>query len=298
MYISYSGYDTLQSCRKSYYLGYISKPPLLKPENRVNMLYGDTVGKIFESFYRDEIWRSNTTARLQALVRPTVQRIVAKETQKGGVFDWSDSSLKEGTRSLEEVVSEVETTIPRGMLSIRHNGLIGVDAQAELSLDVDVGEHRIGGRADFVMTRAKTKDLVLIDGKGSRHRDKYTNHRQLRWYSMLYQMKFGVIPDKLGFLYWRSEPAESLDWSATTGQELSELQGVVLKTLRGLGVALKQIEGGANPFELFPPTPGFGCKFCKFLHQCSDGQKVLSDEFKSQRTADRKRGVDEGDVGF
>lgn len=298
MYISYSGYDKLESCQKAYYLSYIAEAPLAQPENRVNMLYGDVVGKIFEAFYRDEIWRANSTARLMALVRPTVKRVIAKEIERGGVFNWDDPSLKEGTRSLEEVISEVEATIPRAMLSIRHNGLIALDARAELVLDIEVGGHRIGGRADFVMTRSKTKDLVLIDGKGSRYRDKYTNHRQLRWYSMLYAMNFGAIPDKLGFLYWRSEPTESLDWSTTTRQELRELRGAVLDTLRDLEVKVKKIEGGADPLQLFPPSPGQECKFCKYLHQCKEGQKVLSDGFKSQRTADRKRGVEEGDVGF
>jgi hypothetical protein len=298
MYISYSGYDILASCRKSYYLGYIAKVRLEEPENRVNMLYGDAVGKIFEAFYRDEIWRSNTTARLQALVPPTIERILTKETEKGGVFNWKDPSLKEGTKSLDEVISEVRTTIPRGLSSIRQHGLIGLDAKAELNLDVDFGGHRIGGRADFVMTRVQTKDLVLVDGKGSRYRDTYTNHRQLRWYSMLYEMKHGVIPDKVGFLYWRSEPAESMDWSTPTTQDLRDLRGAVVGALEEVGVAIKRIEQGADPFQLFPPTPGFMCKFCKFLSQCKEGKKVQSDEFKAQRTADRKRGVEEGDVSF
>jgi len=298
MYISYSGYDTLASCRKSYYLGYIAKVRVDEPENRVNMLYGDAVGKIFEVFYRDEIWRSNTTARLQALVRPTIERIITKEIERGGVFNWKDPSLKEGTKSLEEVTSEVTTTIPRGLSSIRQHGLIGLDARAELVLDVDIGRHRIGGRADFVMTRVQSKDLVLVDGKGSRYRDTYTNHRQLRWYSMLYEKKYGVIPEKVGFLYWRSEPAESMDWSTTTRQDLRELQGAVVDALEDVEGAVKKIERGAQPFQLFPPTPGFGCKFCKFLPQCKEGQKVLSDDFKDQRTMDRKRGVEEGDVWF
>ena len=298
MYISYSGYDTLESCRKSYYLGYIARLKPTKAENRVSMLYGDAVGKIFESFYSQEIWRANTTARLQALVQPTVERIVAKETEKGGVFHWTDPALKEGPNSLDEVIEDVRRTIPRGLSSIREHGLLGLDARAELVLDTDVGGHRIAGRADFVMTRHKTRDLVLIDGKGSRHRDKYTNARQLRWYAMLYQMRFGAVPERLGFLYWRSEPHESLDWSEVRSDELEALRGAVLGAIAEIEGAKRDVERGASPYQLFPPTPGFACRFCKFLEQCPEGQKVLSADFKARRSADRHGGVDEGDVCF
>lgn len=299
MYISYSGHSNFQSCRKSYYLGYIAKVPPAVPDNRVNMLYGDAVGKIFEVFYRDELWRSNVTAQLLALVKPTLDRIIATEIRKGGVFDWKDPNLKAGSRSLAQVSEEVRATIPRALSSIRHHWLVGLDAQAELSLDIELDGHRLGGRADFVMTRARTKDLVLVDGKGSRYRDAYTDHRQLRWYAMLYELKFGRIPDRLGFLYWRSEPAESMDWSTVTPTVLRDLREAVLATISEIERDLERVAEGEPPFSVFFPTPtAMGCKFCKFRHQCAEGQKVLSDEYKAERAEARTSGVDEGDVGF
>lgn len=299
MYISYSGHSTYQSCRKSYYLSYIAKVALVVPENRINMLYGDAVGKIFERFYRDELWRSNVTARLQALVKPTIDKIIATETGKGGVFDWSDPTLKAGSRSLLEVTQEVVETIPRALASIRHHWLVGLDAQAELSLDTDVEGHRIGGRADFVLTRARTNDLVLVDGKGSRYRDSYTDHRQLRWYSMLFDLKFGRIPDKLGFLFWRSQPAESMDWSTVTKAELNDLREAILETVGEIESGQKRVEAGEPAFTVFFPTPTTsGCKFCKFRHQCAEGKKVLSEDFKAERAEARSRGVDDGDIAL
>ncbi len=298
MYISYSGHALYESCRKAFYLSYIAKVPVEVADNRVNMLYGDAVGKIFESFYRDELWRANTSARLLSLVKPTIERIMAKEISKGGVFNWSDPSLKVGARSVSDLVSEIEATIPRGLASIRQHWLLGADAQAELSLDVDIKGHRIGGRADFVMTRGRTKDLVLVDGKGSRYRDAYTDHRQLRWYSMLYELKFGRIPDKLGFLYWRSEPHESVDWSTVTQDQLRHLRDMVLSTIADIEQDQERVDAGAPVFSVFFPSPGAGCKFCKYRHQCAEGQKVLSEEFKAERAEARARGVDEGEFGF
>jgi hypothetical protein len=263
------------------------------------MLYGDAVGKIFECFYRDELWRSNVTSKLLALVKPTIDRILATETRKGGVFDWSDPTLKAGVRSLREVTTEVIETIPRGLSSIRHHWLVGLDAQAELSLDTDVDGHRIAGRADFVMTRARTKDLVIVDGKGSRYRDQYTDHRQLRWYAMLYDLKFGRIPDKVGFLYWRSPPEESMDWSTVTKDQLRDLREAVLETLAEIEEGQERIAAGEPASTVFFPTPTRGgCKLCKFRDQCPEGTKVLSDEFKTERDEARSRGVDDGDIAL
>lgn len=299
MYISYSGHATFHSCRKAFYLGYIAKVPLMVPDNRVNMLYGDAVGKIFERFYRDELWRSNVTSRLLALVKPTIDGIIAAEVRKGGVFDWDDPALKPGTRSLAQVIEEVRTTIPRALASIRHHWLVGLDAKAEVSLDCEVEGHRFGGRADFVMTRARTKDLVLVDGKGSRYRDAYTDHRQLRWYSMLYELKFGRIPDKVGFLYWRSEPQESMDWSVVRKEQLRDLRVAVLATLSEIARDQQRVSAGEPEFSVFFPTPKVsGCKFCRFRPQCAEGRKVLSEDYKAERAEALARGVDEGDVGF
>lgn len=298
MYISYSGFATFEACRKAFYLEYIVKAPLKVPENRVNMIFGDAVGKIFERFYRDEIWRSNTSARLQALVQPTIERIIAKEVSKGGVVDWADPSLAAGCRSVEEVSAEVRATIPRALGSIRQHWLLGVDAQAELVLDVDVGDHRIAGRADFVMTRARTNDLVLVDGKGSRYRDAYTDHRQLRWYAMLHNLKFGRAPDRLGFLYWRSPPAESMDWSVVSNEALGVLRDMIVETLTGIEQDRARVEAGEQAFSVFFPNPGSGCKFCKYRHQCSEGQKVVSDSYKAERERIRLLGVEEGGIGL
>lgn len=299
MYISYSGYDTLLGCARTYYHRYIAKTKVLKPDNRVHMLYGDTVGKIFQAFYDDGLWKANTTARMQALVKPTLQKVITNEVHKGGVFDWKELGLKEGTRSVLEVESEVKATITRGLLSVRQHCLLGADAKAEVVLDVMVDGHKLGGRADFIMTRVKPhNDRVIIDGKGSRWRDQYTDHRQLRWYALLHWVKFGTIPDRLGFLYWREEPKTSLDWSTTTAQALNELKAAVLLALESVEQSNRDILRGANPLKLFPTSPGKNCVRCSYLEVCPDGQRAISDETKKAIAEDRKRGVENGEVSF
>lgn len=299
MYLSYSGYKLYIECQRAYYHRYIAKTKPAKPDNRVHMLYGDAVGKIFEKFYEDRLWTGPSVVdSLKSLVEPTVKRIVNYESRRGGVFDWEEPKLKKGTRSLEEVKEEVLETIPRGLRSIKSHRLLGKDAAAEVKLDVDLEGHRIGGRADFIMTRVRPhEDHVIIDGKGSRWRDKYTSERQLRWYAMQHRLKFGAIPDKLAFLFWRFEPEQSMDWFQTSETELDDLQHGVLSAISKIETSaqeLVQLGRGANPGPIFIANTGQQCSLCSYIEECPEGKASLSDESKAQRKKDRENGVEDG----
>lgn len=300
MYLSYSGYAVLIDCLRSYYFQYILKPTLQKPDNRVHMLYGDTVGKLFEAFYTDSLWRHDTTSRMVSLVHPTLQKVITNEIRKGGVFDWKDPDLKKnGPHSIQEVDAQIREAIPRGLRSVRQHRLLSPDAKAEVVLDSVVEGHQLVGRADFVMKRLKpTNDTIIIDGKGSRWREKYTNERQLRWYALLHWIKFGIIPDRLGFLYWRYEPKESLDWSTVTPEALTELKVAALQAIATVEQANRDILQGANPFTVFPASPGSSCTLCRYKEVCPEGQRVLSQEAKKEAKEDMLRGVEDGEVSF
>jgi CRISPR/Cas system-associated exonuclease Cas4 (RecB family) len=303
MYISYSGYNRYLGCPKDYYLGYIVKLAPPEPDNRVHMLYGEAVGQIFEAFYVQQIWtKGNVYQDLHGMVKPTLSKIIAKETQRGGVFNWKEKGLKPGTRSLEEVEVEVRETISRGLRAIKHHRLISRDAGAEVKLDQTIQGHRVGGRADFIMTRIRPHgDLVIVDGKGSRYRHEYENERQLRWYAMLYWIKTGTIPDRLGFLYWRYEPDESMDWFKVTQEELEDLRGAIVTTLEEIETAKKglvKIRDKHNPGPLFMARPGFNCKLCSYLSICPEGQKALSKDTKTEIAESLEAGVEDGGVSF
>lgn len=299
MYLSYSGYKLYVECPRAYYHRYIAKTRPAKPDNRVNMLYGDAVGKIFEKFYADRMWRGSSVVEdLKSLVDPTLKRIVNYETKRGGVFDWKDPKLKKGTRSLEEVRKDVLETIPRGLRIIKNHRLLGKDAAAEVKLDVDLEGHRIGGRADFIMTRIEPHgDYVIVDGKGSKYREKYVSERQLRWYAMQHRLKFGTIPDSLAFLFWRFEPEESMDWFETSERDLDELQQGVLSSIGKIETSTKelvQLGRGAKPGAIFMATTGQHCSLCSYVEECPEGKTSLSDESKEQSKKDRESGVEDG----
>jgi hypothetical protein len=117
-------------------------------------------------------------------------------------------------------------------------------------------------------------DLVLLDGKGSKYRDKYVDHRQLKWYSMLHRLKFGHAPDRLGFVFWRFEPEKSLDWVESSSNELDELQNSVLIAIREIEAAKMSVHKGEIPADkAFPAQPGKECRFCAYKQLCPEGKR-------------------------
>jgi hypothetical protein len=302
-YISYSGFKTFLDCPRAYYHKYILRTTPPKPDNRVHMLYGDVVGRIFERFYVDKIWtRKVIVPTLVGLIKPTLNQVVIQETSKGGQFNWKEKNLKDGTRSLSEIENEIEQAIPRGIRSIKKHRLVSHDAGAEVVLDTMVDGCKVAGRADFVMRRpAPNSDLVIVDGKGSRWRADHVNNRQLRWYALLYWLKTGVIPDRLGFLYWRFEPEESMDWFEVTQRELEDLQNSILTTVAEIETAkteLVQLRDKNNPGMVFWANPGSACKLCSYQPLCPEGTKAMSSETKSEIAKDRASGVEDGEISF
>jgi hypothetical protein len=278
MYLSYSGWKTYSKCARMYWFMYVLKPLLETPDNRVNTLYGHIVGRLFELFYNERIWNTKgVEAQLLARVQESYDIAVRKET-KDGVILWKGDDKKALWPSPEALLDDVRETVPRGLRIIRHHRLLGADAAAEVKLDHYVKGHLIGGRCDIIMRRiAPHHDLILLDGKGSRHRDKYVEARQLKWYAMLYRMKHGHMPDRLGFVFWRYEPDESVDWVDTSLNELDELQGSVLTSISEIESAKLQVEADpSSARQAFPAHPGSECKLCAYFELCPEGKNFAS----------------------
>jgi hypothetical protein len=274
VYLSYSGYKTYEDCPRQYWYKYIGKPKL-PPENRVNSLYGSTVGTIFENFYNDELWRKPNVRRfLHDMAEDVMSSVMAGERKKGGDYDWNDPLANYHSAGM--VLQDVSEAIETGLATIKLNRLLGPEAKAELDLTTDYGGHRLGGRADFVIRRSVDKDLLILDGKGSRHFGKYTSGTQLRWYAALYLKRFDLTPDKLGFLYWRSKPEDALVWEDFTVSGLDMLLATVIGTVVKIESGLKTLDGkppevGVGPFQ---PLPESGrCRLCAYESLCpKDGK--------------------------
>ena len=277
MYISYSGFKTYLTCPRDYWHRYIgrTKPP---KENRINMLYGSAIGTIFEYFYNDKLWRApDVHVALTALVEPTVKRIMQEEVRKGGLFNWLDP--KSNYQSIDSLYDEVHKSVRNGLAIIKQHRLLGPVAVAEMKLDYVLEGHTLGGRADFVIERTRPlSDLIILDGKGSRHREKYVDGMQLRWYAMLYRFLYGATPDKLGFVFWRYGPDEAVDWVDYTPEGLTDLSKEVLATIAKIDASTKALQGATPEHGTpFPAMAELGhCRLCSYLSVCPEGQSVTN----------------------
>lgn len=314
-YISYSGWKLYVQCPFAYWHSYVNKTVTSVPDNGVNTLYGSTVGLVFEAFYRDELWRHpDFLARLQALVEPNLDFAIREQRSRGRAIDWDDE--KANYHSKAEVLVDAHQAIPRGVQVIRENRLIGPMAKAEVKLDSRFGNYTLGGRADFVIPRVKPySDLIILDGKGSKHREKYLDGAplqegaaveglQLKWYALLYRERHRAVPDRLGYLFWRFEGARAMEWVPFTERDLDRLKSEALSNLTRIDNSEKRlsaVSGKRQTFqdlreELFPAQPGHGCNLCTYVSVCEEGQKKVKSARKPRVTF--PRGVEELALGL
>lgn len=305
MYLSYSGRKKFTTCAFSYWNGYINHTTSPKPDDRLGSIYGSSVGKLFEDFYNLELYRSaQPQGELLGRVEETVRKILHQETtdsgkwRKGGVLLWKGPK-REGKNpkalyaNEEELIEDVRQAVVRGCRIIRHYRLLGKGAKAEVLLDSVIEGDTLGGRADFIMRRVRPHDdEVILDGKGSRWREDYVDVAQLKWYAMLFRLKNKRLPDRMGFVFWRFEPPESMDWVEVTDAEIDAFQVKVLADVH----RIKELSAGLTtpaPFEaarkMFLPIAAQpevdrteveqACRFCPYATDeiCPDGARVVEE---------------------
>lgn len=305
MYLSYSGWKKFVGCWLAYWHSYIARTSTPGVDDRLGSIYGSVVGKLFEDFYNEQLYRkAQPQGEVLGRVDDTIQQIIKQETtttskwRTAGVLLWKGPK-KEGKNpkamygTVDELAADVRDAVARGFTIIRHYRLLGKDARAEVVLDSVVGGHKLGGRSDIIMTRVKPhSDEIVLDGKGSKWRDAYVDARQLKWYAMLFREQFKRLPDRLGFVYWRFDPPESVDWLEVTATEIDEFKKGVLDDIRRieeLGKGLTAPVPHEEARKVFLPIaerPGVDrkeveqeCRFCPFATEeiCPAGARVVEE---------------------
>jgi len=316
VYVSYSGYKLYVNCPQAYWHSYINNTVIPgEPENRVNSLYGSVVGVLFERFYNDKLWKKSGQAEkaLLDLVETELDTVIKDETtpskfRPAGIVKWQGRKgdgldPKANYTSRDELVADIRDAIPRGIRSIKHDRLLGKYAEAEVKLNTSIqgGKHMLGGRADMIVYRGRPhNDRVIVDGKGSKWRERYVDPTQLKWYAALFAMRNdGELPDKLAFLYWRFSPPESMDWVDFNESDIQELLGDVTKAIeeidqgsQGLSpVSVETMKEEGPPAKVRRIFPAKGarkaedgpCRFCNFISLCPEGAQAIAASKKAKK---------------
>lgn len=300
MYLSYSGFKKGEDCMYAYWHCYINSTSFGVPDDRLGSIFGSSIGMIFEQFYMERLWRIPGTRKvLEDRVEQIVDFVLDREqkpnkNKPAGVILWRGEGPGQNPRGLygsrDELVRDVSFCIANGLNTIKQFLLISKRPQAEMKLHADIEGHRIGGYADFVLDQVKTGHILILDGKGSRRRERYVEEDQLTWYSMLYQVKFGRLPDRTGFLYWRYEPPVSLDWVDPTQATVDTLKDKVLRRISKIEKATAKLPERPTldvVQELFKPKATFdNCMFCPYATQelCPKGFEK-AEALKAKRAA-------------
>jgi CRISPR/Cas system-associated exonuclease Cas4 (RecB family) len=267
--LSRKAYSTYQTCPLSYQRHYIQKERTA-PENKVNAILGNVLGKLMEDFYNEELYRRSDA--LEVLLSRAFPAFEAEEAdaRRGGIVDW-----RESRESRSEVMRLVLALVPEMIRTIQAHRLIGREARSEVDLRAIVGNWELMGRADLVFTQGDA--VTIMDGKSSKHREKYVDEDQLLYYAYLHRLSRGIAPRRLGWMFYRYSGDMAVDWMVVNEKVVAGLEARVATAIAG-------IEAGK-----FPANPGRdACRYCIYQQSCPPRTSWAAERSAAHK---KKRGV-------
>jgi CRISPR/Cas system-associated exonuclease Cas4 (RecB family) len=255
LYLSYSGRRAYLICPKQYWYSYE-----LVDKTRLDVqksFFGQVIGTVFEWFYEKRVWAmSNVMASTVAMIEPAFTMVLQKENFDPASDPYIIGSIRE----------DLHTYVPKGVEVIRTHELLTDNSRAEVDLTVVYEDQKtgltvkMGGRSDFVHGY---RDVWILDGKGSAHREKYVDSQQVIWYALLHYLRFRVAPSRIGFIHWKF-PEDPLQWVDYNSQSLRDCVNQTFE------VAQKIMD------KAFRPTPSPDCGGCNYRQKCEEGIKDLT----------------------
>ena len=276
----FSNFDTYESCPQKFLwsrgwydidLGYgmgKKRPPPVKSSEH-DRLMGEIIQKAVEDMYNKELWKDPAT--LQDKLADIVRKEFYHKMQKSYI-DWNRAPTQ------HDMLDTCHAGVTGYLKTMRHNKLLGVFNKAEMEFvcrtDKDTS---IGGKADLVVRRSDT-GVIILDGKNSKTRGKYTVPDQLRWYALCYWLCFDAMPDRLAFVYYRYPYGTPVlnEFGNPTGEVESGLVDVSFtkEDLEGLALRTIDVHKGMREHKFEPNPEPSRCKFCDFETVCEARQST------------------------
>jgi len=246
----------------------INRDKPITMQDEYNTVYGTVVQKMFEMFYNDQIWRKGKEAR--TILKDKVPKVFAEIVAKKNIF-WGEH---EGGKQL--IIDECIVAVDHGIDTVRDYKLLAPYAKSEVNTYAYITKaDQIGGRIDFVFKG--DGEIRIFDGKGSKYKDRYLDHRQLFWYALSYYLLHRKMPNSLWYWFYRfpEDPLLEVEFTIDT---LKELKAEIIDVMQ----KIKKRQFKATPSSK-------ACKFCPYVGEC---------KFKADKTNKNKSILPEGTSGF
>lgn len=259
IWLSYSAYSQYKKCPKQYYLKRVKKQEPPVKDSKHNAIIGSVVQRVYEDFYNDELWRrgKDTSAELMERAEKYYYEFIDTE-----YVDFDDVKCR--FDSIHEPLKELLEIIPKVLKGIKREKFLGPYAKSEVDIKVRFGTSDfLLGYLDFVI-RTQDDELLLIDGKCSKHRDKYVDETQLYYYALMFYMRYKTLPDKMGFFYFRfaDDEEKAVDWLPVDKTKIKELREDIEDTIDNIQK------------RVFPAQPKYShCQWCPYEQICSERQE-------------------------
>jgi CRISPR/Cas system-associated exonuclease Cas4 (RecB family) len=268
--ISYHTWKDFRDCPKKYFLKNRLRKPSVVPRNDYFMLYGKLTEKFFEYFCN--IWRYRTSYMSPVDIRQKL-KIIYEGILAGSVVNW-DAPFVQSTQedifnqSYADVCTIMDSQNQNYFLNTRSEVSVEIkiaskeDVSATTTPGVDINKKAcIKGRLDFVHADAlNPKSITIFDGKGTNNIGKNIEDYQILFYALLYFLHFKILPDQLGFFYYRFNTFKPV---AISLDILNEFRAK-------LSLDTKKIMSSTE----FVATPcSKSCKYCDYRPICQEYQE-------------------------
>ena len=174
-------------------------------ESRHHAVMGIVIQAAVEKLYNEELWRDpkNLAQTLRSFV--PAEWVRQENKKRNQPIDFEKAQL-----SRADMIEICQDGVSNFLKTMKAQKFLGPYAKAEVPLIGWVDKWTaIGGRADTIIRRDDT-GVTILDGKNTRHRMKYTDPDQLRWYALVFKLAYRVMPDRLGFVWYRFPPGSEL----------------------------------------------------------------------------------------
>lgn len=251
--------------------------PSTEPKHHAVM--GIAIQYAVEKLYNDELYRD--PANLLRVMLELGEREFARQEAK----PWNRMDYGKARMTRQDMLDVVRSGITGYVHTMKAHKFLGPYAKAEVDLVGWVDRwNPIGGRADTIIRRDDT-GVTIIDGKNTKHKMKYTDPDQLRWYALLFKLAYDQMPDRLAYVWYRFP--YGMKTHAEDGSEVIEtgVEWITFDEDDLKGIAQRALDAKKAMWKgKFAPTPSPStCRFCDFESICKARQEQKRSNAKGRR---------------